>query len=115
MDQPEIKKSEATDLVNFIEYVPHSEARADILRKINGGISIAAIDPVEEIIRKTSPFDIFIEIIEGSATIIIEGKPVLLKSGQATVIPAHAMNHFATGKRFKMLETVIKSGYEQDI
>ncbi len=62
--------------------------------------------------EKTSPFDTFIQIIDGSAEIVSRGKNHKLTVGQGIVIPAHASNIFNAKEKFKMISTVIKSGYE---
>ena len=62
--------------------------------------------------EKTSPFDNYIQIIDGSAEISIDGKTYKLKLGQGIIIPAHAKHSFNADKKFKMISTVIKSGYE---
>ena len=36
----------------------------------------------------------------------------MVEAGQAIIIPAHAQNRIRANKRFKMLSTVIKSGYD---
>ena len=61
---------------------------------------------------KTSPFDTFIQVIDGKAEIIIYAKSNMLNTGQAIIIPAHAQNTIKANARFKMISTVIKSGYE---
>ncbi|MBI5217309.1 MAG: cupin domain-containing protein [Bacteroidia bacterium] len=115
MKIPEIKKGQASNLGDIIEYVPHSVVNRDIIKKTTGSISVIAIDTGEEFARKTSPFDIFIEIIEGAAEIVIEDKSIHLETGQAIIIPAHAPNNITAGERCKMLVTIIKSGYEQEL
>ena len=44
--------------------------------------------------------------------IVIEGESNFLKIGQSIVIPAHSANFVNPNGRFKMIQTVIKSGYE---
>jgi glyoxylate utilization-related uncharacterized protein len=62
--------------------------------------------------EKTSPFDTFIQIIDGSAEIVSRGENHKLTVEQGIVIPAHASNIFNAKEKFKMISTVIKSGYE---
>ena len=62
---------------------------------------------------KTLPFETFIQIIEGNAEIIIDDKSNLLKVGQSIIIPANARNTIKANEKFKMLSTIIKSGYEE--
>jgi quercetin dioxygenase-like cupin family protein len=66
----------------------------------------------EGLTEKISPFDTFAQIIEGNAEIIIDGTSFLLQTGQAIIMPAHKPNLVKANVRFKMILTVIKSGYE---
>lgn len=67
----------------------------------------------EELAEKTSPFDTYIQVIDGTAEIIIDEKKYQLKLGNGIVIPAHASHGFNAHEQFKMISTVIKSGYEE--
>ena len=71
-----------------------------------------SFDTGEGLSEKTSPFDTFVQIIEGKANIIINKVSSLLLTGQGIIIPAHASNQIMPNGRFKMISTVIKSGYE---
>ena len=62
-------------------------------------------------IEKAKPH-IIVEIIEGNANIVINKVSNLLENGQGIIIPAHAPNQIMSNGRFKMISTVIKSGYE---
>lgn len=113
MDPLELEKSKAMIIVEIIEYVPDSVVIKTILKKSTGNINAVSIDTGEKLEEKTSPFDTFIQIIDGKAEIIIDGKSKLLETGQSIIIPAHARNSFKANDRFKMISTVIKSGYEE--
>jgi len=108
----DIEKSKAFITVEIIEYVDHSVVIKTILKKSTGNISVMSFDSGEGLTEKTSPFDTFAQIIDGQATIVIDGKSNLLLTGQSIVIPAHAPNYVKPNGRFKMILTVIKSGYE---
>jgi quercetin dioxygenase-like cupin family protein len=98
--------------VEIIEYVQNSVVIKTILKKTTGNISLMSFDTGEGLIEKTSPFDTFVQIIEGDAEIVISGKSNLLQTGHSIVIPAHASNFVKPNGRFKMVLTIIKSGYE---
>lgn len=108
----EIEKSKIHILIEIIEYVPNSVVSKTIIRKTTGNINIVAIDIGEALAEKISPFDTFIQIIEGTAEIIIDNQPNILQTGQGIIIPAHTSNIVKANGRFKMISTVIKSGYE---
>jgi quercetin dioxygenase-like cupin family protein len=115
MEPAELEKSKSHILIEFIEYVPNSVVSRTIIKKTTGNISIVAIDTGEALAEKISPFDTFIQIIEGTAEIIINGISNVLRTGEAIIIPAHTSNVVKANVRFKMISTVIKSGYEGNI
>lgn len=109
----EIEKTRVHIIVEIIEYVPNSVVSKTIIKKSTGNISVTSFDTGEELAEKTSPFDTYIQIIDGSAEVIISGKKYQLKPGEGIVIPAHASHSFNANEQFKMISTVIKSGYEE--
>ena len=112
MDNTEIEKAKAHIVVEIIEYVPNSVVIKSIIKKTTGNISAISFDSGEALAEKVIPFDTFVQIIDGQAEIIIEGISNLLNTGQSIIIPAHSSNIVKANKRFKMISTVIKSGYE---
>mgnify|MGYP001829109193 FL=1 len=113
MQTTEIEKSKTHILIEIIEYVPNSVVTKTIIRKTTGNISVVAIDTGEVLSEKISPFDTFIQIIEGKAELVIDGKSKMVQIGQAIIIPAHTSNSVRANEKFKMISTIIKSGYEE--
>jgi len=109
----ELEKSKVHIIVEIIEYVPNAVVSKTIIKKTTGNISVASFDTGEELAEKTSPFDTYIQVIDGAADVIIDKKKYLLKFGEGIVIPAHASHSFNANEQFKMISTVIKSGYEE--
>lgn len=112
MDTSEIEKGTIHITVEIIEYLLNSVVIKTILKKSTGNISVMSFDSGEGLTEKTTPFDTFIQIIEGQAEIVISGVSHCLATGASMVIPAHAPNFVKPNGRFKMILTVIKSGYE---
>jgi len=113
MQNVELEKSKSHILIEIIEYVPNSVVSKTIIRKTTGNISVVAIDTGEALAEKTSPFDTFLQVIEGKAEVIIDAKTNILHTGQAIIVPAHTSNVVKANERFKMISTLIKSGYEE--
>jgi len=111
-DSSELEKSKAHIIVEIIEYMANSVVIKTIIRKSTGNISVMSFDSGEGLTEKTSPFDTFVQIIEGKAEIVIDKVTTLLESGQGIIIPAHMSNFIKPNGRFKMISTIIKSGYE---
>jgi quercetin dioxygenase-like cupin family protein len=112
MEELEIEKTKVFIIVEIIEYVPESVVIKTIIKKTTGNISAVSFDAGEKLEESTSPFDTFIQVIDGKASIIIDGNTYLLVTGQAITIPAHSSSSIKANNRFKMISTVIKSGYE---
>jgi len=113
MQHTEIEKSTAHILIEIIEYIPNSVVYKTIIRKTTGNVSVVAIDTGETLAEKKSPFDTFIQIIDGNAEVVIDENSSMLKTGEAIIIPAHTSHLVKANERFKMISTIIKSGYEE--
>ena len=111
-DNKELEKSRSHIIVEIIEYIPNSVVIKTIIKKSTGNISVMSFDTGEGLTEKISPFDTFAQIIEGTAEIVIDKISHLLESGQGIIIPAHSPNFIKPNGRFKMILTIIKSGYE---
>jgi len=99
-------------IVEIIQYVPNAVLSKTIIKKTTGNVSVSSFDTGEELPEKTIPFDTYIQIIDGAAEVIINEKKYQLKFGNGIVIPAHAPHCINANEQFKMISTVIKSGYE---
>lgn len=112
MEITEIEKSKAFIIVELIEYIPNSVVIKTVLKKSSGNVSAVSFDSGEALTERVSAFDNFIQIIDGNAEIIIDDKINHLGIGESIVVPAHTRNTIKARVRFKMLSTIIKSGYE---
>ena len=107
-----LDKSKIHITIEIVEYEPHAVMTKTIIKKTTGNISISSFDVGEELAEKTSPFDNYIQIIDGAAELAINDKTYNLRLGEGIVIPAHTSHRFNANERFKMISTIIKSGYE---
>jgi len=112
MEKGEIEKAKAMIVVEIIEYVPNAVVIKSIIKKSTGNIYAVSFDTGEALTEKIIPFDTFVQIIDGKAEIVIDGEKNLLNTGQSIIIPAHTSNVVKANERFKMISTIIKSGYE---
>ncbi len=112
-DTGDIEKSKAHIVVEIIEYVPNAVVSKTIIKKSTGNITVSSFDAGEELAEKLSPFDNYIQIIDGMAELVMNGKKINMKLGDGIIIPAHTRHKFNANEQFKMLSTIIKSGYEE--
>ena len=108
----ELEKSKVHIIVEIIEYVPNAVLSKTIIKKITGNVTVSSFDAGEELAEKISPFDNYIQIIDGAADVTINEKKFKLALGEGIIIPAHSKHCFNANEQFKMISTVIKSGYE---
>ena len=111
-ENTELEKAKSHIIVEIIEYMTNSVVIKTIIKKSTGNVSVMSFDSGEGLTEKTSPFDTFAQIIEGKAEIVIDNVSTVLESGQGIIIPAHSPNFIKPNGRFKMIQTIIKSGYE---
>ena len=113
MNTKYLEKGTAHIIVEIIEYIPNSVVSKTIINKTTENISVVSLDAGEALGEKTIPFRQFVQIIDGKANIVIDKVSHLLNTGHLEIIiPAHTSNNVKANERFKMISTVIKSGYE---
>jgi quercetin dioxygenase-like cupin family protein len=112
MENTELEKSKTHIIIEITEYIPHAVVSKTIIKKTTGNITVSSVAEGEELAATTSPFDTFIQIIDGNAEVKINNQKYELRLGEGIIIPAHTVQHFNAHEQFKMISTVIKSGYE---
>jgi len=112
MENIEVDKAKAFNNVGLIEYVTGSIVIKTIIKRTTGSISVVSFDTGKIMADKPIPFDTFIQIIEGEGEFVIDGLSNFLDTGQSIILPAHTSNIIKARARFKMISTIIKSGYE---
>lgn len=108
----ELEKAKPVITVEIIEYVANSVVIKTILKKSSGTVSAMSVDTGEGLTERTTPFDTFVQVIDGKAELVISGKEHLLETGGSIIIPSQAPYHVKPDGRFKMILTIIKSAYE---
>ena len=108
-----MKKAKPQMIVEIIEYAPHAGVTKTIIKKKTGHTLVSSLfDASEELVKKMSRFDTYIQIVEGTVDVVINDKNYKLRLGEGIAIPAHTSHRFKANEQFKMISTVIKSGYE---
>jgi quercetin dioxygenase-like cupin family protein len=97
------------EIENLIDYQENAVVSREIIRKETGTVTIFAFDKGEGLSEHTAPFDAMVQIVDGTAEIIISGNKNIVKSGEMIIMPAndpHALNAI---EKFKMILTMIRS------
>lgn len=108
----ETEKGQPHIIIELIEYLPNAVVSKTIIKKTTGNITVTSVATGEELGATISPFDTYVQIIDGTAEVILNDTSNSLKLGEGIIIPAHAKHSFHANEQFKIITTVIKSGYE---
>jgi quercetin dioxygenase-like cupin family protein len=79
-----------------------------IIQKDKGNITLFAFDAGQKLSEHTAPFDALVQVMQGSAEIVIGGKPNQITTGQSIIMPANIPHAVNANERFIMLLTMIR-------
>jgi quercetin dioxygenase-like cupin family protein len=101
--------AQAANLVSLIDYQAGSVVSRTIIDKKTGTVTLFAFDEGEGLSEHTAPYDALVYVLDGKADIVISGKPVRLKKGEVTIMPANEPHSLSALTKFKMLLTMMRS------
>ena len=99
----------ASNLQSLIDYQEGSVVSRTIIDKKAGTITLFAFDENQGLSEHTAPYDALVYVLDGEVEVTIAGKPVNLKAGEMTIMPANKPHALSAKTRFKMLLVMIKS------
>ena len=99
-------------VADLLEYAPHAVVSKTLVKKNTGDITMFSIAAGELIAERFLPFDTYVHVIDGTASLVINRQNFLISHGEGIFIPAHIKHNVNAGQQFKMIITLIKSGYE---
>jgi quercetin dioxygenase-like cupin family protein len=101
--------AKASSLEGLIDYQEGSVVSRTIIDKKTGTITLFAFDENQGLSEHTAPYDAMVYMLDGEVDVTISGKPLRLKQGEMTIMPASEPHALAAKTRFKMLLVMIKS------
>ena len=102
-------KEKTLQLASLVAYQKNSVVSKQILNKKTGSLTLFAFDKGEGLSEHTAPFDASVLILDGKATIMIDGKPHKLGKGEMIIMPAGIPHSLKATRPFKMLLIMIRS------
>jgi len=102
------EKGAILNMAEMIEYSTGGVISKQVLKNDAGNITLFSFDKGQGLSEHTAPFDAMVEILDGEAEISIDGKPLILTTGQSVIMPAGISHALYASKQFKMLLTMIK-------
>lgn len=94
--------------VDSIQYSSNAVVSKTILKKPGGNISLFSFDAGEGLAEHSSPHEVFVYILDGSAEIIVGGKSHNVQKDDCIILPANVPHALKAEQAFKMLLVMIK-------
>ncbi len=101
--------SSVVNLSSALEYQPSSVISRVLLKNAGGTITLFAFDEGEGLSEHKTPFDAFLNVVEGSARIRIADADHTLSAGDTIILPANIPHAVDALTQFKMLLVMIKA------
>jgi quercetin dioxygenase-like cupin family protein len=74
-----------------------------------GTVTLFAFDAGQELSEHTTPYDAFVQVLDGETRITIAGQPYDLKAGDLIIMPANQPHAVLARTKFKMMLTMIRA------
>ena len=101
--------AQAMALADLVDYQEGSVVSRTVIDKKAGTVTLFAFDKDEGLSEHTAPYDALVYVFDGEADITISGKPVRVKQGEVTIMPANKPHALKAVTRFKMLLIMVRS------
>ena len=103
-----ITHSSVFSFAGKVDYSGDGIVSKRIIQKSTGNVTLFAFDKGQELSEHSAPFDALIQVLEGSAQVIIDKKPYDVPFGESIIMPANIPHAVKATSQFKMLLTMIK-------
>lgn len=96
-------------LAEGVQYAPGSIVSRTLLKTDTGTLTLFAFDEGQELSEHTAPFNALVQVLDGTTTVVIGGKPITVQEGELVLMPANVPHAVRAGGRFKMLLTMFRT------
>jgi len=107
-DPAALPPAQVVKLPDQLEYVAGSVVSRTLARTNGGTLTLFAFDAGQGLSEHTSPFDAFVQVLDGSVDLTIGGKEVRASAGETVLMPALVPHALRAAGRFKMLLTLVR-------
>jgi quercetin dioxygenase-like cupin family protein len=101
---------EVLTLTDLVQYQEGSVVSRTLIKKPTGTVTLFAFDTGESLSEHTAPYDALVTVIDGRSEVTIAGKPYIVSTGEALVLPANQPHALRALSPFKMILTMIRTG-----
>lgn len=90
-------------------YQPGSVVSRTLIDKKIGTLTLFAFDEGQGLSEHTAPYDAFVQVLDGTATVTIDGVAQQVGAGQMIIMPANVPHSLRADVAFKMLLVMIRA------
>jgi quercetin dioxygenase-like cupin family protein len=105
----ELVPGKAVLLAGQVDYVAGSVVSRTLAKKRTGTITLFAFDAGQGLSEHQTPYDAFVQVVDGVGLLRIGGNDVVARAGDVVVMPANVPHAVHATERFKMLLVMIRS------
>lgn len=98
----------AFELVDLIEYQPGAVVSRALVDDEAATVTVFAFDESERLSEHTAPHDALLQVLDGTASISVDGEQHEVAAGETIVLPAEVPHAVDAVSQFKMLLTMIR-------
>jgi quercetin dioxygenase-like cupin family protein len=109
MENTEFERAKTFSFNDIIEYADNSVISKTIIKKQTGTVTLFSFDKGEALSEHTAPFDAMVQVVDGTAEIIINGVSNTVTAGNSIIMPGNIPHAVKANERFKMVLTMIRS------
>ena len=92
-----------------VSYQQGAVVSKEIIKKPAGTVTVFAFDQGQGLSEHTAPFDALVQILDGTAEIIISGRSYRVSGGEMIIMPANEPHALNAVERFKMMLVLVKA------
>ena len=107
--EPNMPAAIPTELAAMIDYQEGSVVSRTLQQDEIGTLTVFSFDQGQGLSEHTSPFNAYVQILDGQAEITIGGKSVTVQAGQLILMPGGVPHQLDAVQRFKMLLTLFRT------
>lgn len=101
--------NESNKISDLVQYQKDSVVSKTLIKKEKGTITIFAFDKGQGLSEHTAPFDALVQVVDGKADILLNGKSNIVSKGEMIIMPANVPHALKAIEKFKMMLVMIKA------
>ncbi len=100
--------NESNKINEIVDYQSDAVVSKTLIKKEKGTTTVFAFDKGQGLSEHTAPFDALVQIIDGKADIILDGKSNITQAGELIIMPANIPHALKAIEKFKMMLVMIR-------